>query len=130
MASVRLQWSTYDFTFTDFTGGDLPRTFVSTSNLTRSATGAQVYGGAPYTAKYLWTIDTVVTKEEGYNVMQMYIGFDASRSLGELPIIIVTDTTCGPELVANAVFTTPPSLTKFGGAASKLYAVTFGVTQV
>lgn len=130
MASVRLQWSTYDFSFAEFTGGDLPRTFLSTANLTRSATGAQVYGGAPYTAKYLWTIDTVVTKERGYSVMQMFAAFDASRSVGELPVIAVTDTTCGPELAANAVFTTPPSMSRFGGASSNLYALAFAITQV
>ena len=130
MASVRIQWSTYDFTFTDFTGGELPRTFVSTSALTRSATGAQVYGGAPYTAKYIWAISVVSDKEEARQIMDMFEAFDQERSTGNLPKITVTDTTFGPAVTGEAVFTTPPSVGRWGGAAALSYAVSFGITQV
>ena len=39
--------------FTDFVDGALPRTFVATAALNRSATGAQILSGTPYATKFI-----------------------------------------------------------------------------
>ena len=129
MSSVRFQWSTYDYTFTDFTGGDLPRNFVSSTTLTQSATGARVYSGTPYAARFVWAISSVVEEDVARGVMDMFAAFDADRANGNLPTITITDTTFGATVNANGVFTTPPSVSRFGGSSSKLYAIAFGVTE-
>ena len=130
MGSIRLQWSTYDFDLTDFAGGELPRSFVSTAELSLSTTGAQVYSGAPYVSKYIWAINTVCNEARAEELMNMFRDFDAQRALGLLPQIDITDTTFGAQLNAVGVFTTAPGVSRWGGASSRTYSVAFGITQV
>lgn len=130
MGSIRLQWSTYDLTLAEFAGGELPRNFVSTAALNRSATGAQVYSGAPYAAKYIWAINAICDEDRATTIMNMFAGFDSKRAQGELPQITVTDTTFGATINADGVFTTAPSVSRWGGPSSLAYSVAFGITQV
>lgn len=127
--SIQITWTTYDLTFSDFTEGALPRTFVSTSQLRTSSTGAQILSGAPYTAKFVWAVSANVTAADAENLMAMFKAFDDERSLGTLPVMTVDDYTFGSRVTAPAVFTTPPTIEKLGNLESH-YTVSFGVTEV
>ena len=126
---LELNYSTYTFNFSEFLDEDLPRQFVSESSLGVSAQGSQVYAGAPYTAKYIWTINCPVTKAEAESIVAAFQDFDSRRASGELPAIVVDDFTFGSRVVGNTVFSTPPSISKFGNSVTHAI-VTFGLTQV
>ena len=127
--SIQIQWSTYDLTFSDFTDGSLPRSFVQTSDLRTSATGAQILSGAPYAAKTIWAISANVKAEDAESLLDMFSSFENSRSVGNLPAIAVDDYTFGGRVLKNAVFTTAPTVSKLGALESH-YTVTFGITEV
>ena len=130
MASIRLVYDTYDVDLTDFVDGALPRTFVATAALTRSATGAQVLSGTPYATKYIWAINAIVTKEVALQLMDMFAAWDAERATGTRPSVTLTDTTFGATISGPAVITTAPTVQRWGGASSRLYSVALGLTQI
>lgn len=130
MASIRLVYDAYDLEFTDFVDGALPRTFVATAALNRSATGAQILSGTPYATKFIWAINAIVTKEVALEVMNMFAAWDTERATGSRPTVSITDTTFGSSLAADGVITTAPTVQRWGGASSKHYSVAFGLTQV
>ena len=130
MASIRLEYDTYDVEYADFVDGALPRTFIATAALTRSVTGAQVLSGTPYATKYIWAINVVVTKEVALETMSMFAAWDAERANGTQPTVTLTDTTFGDSISSQAVLTTAPTVQRWGGAGSVLYSVALGLTQV
>ena len=69
---LELVYSTYTLNFSEFLETDLPRQFVSESNLALSAQGAQVYSGAPFAAKYIWTISAPVTKQVARDIVAAF----------------------------------------------------------
>lgn len=126
---LELVYSTYTFNFSEFLEADLPRQFVSESNLSLSAQGAQVYSGAPFAAKYIWTISAPVTKQVAQNIVAAFQSFETARANGGLPSVAVDDFTFGDRLTGSAVFTTPPAISKFGLSTTHVI-VTFGLSQV
>ena len=126
---LELVYSTYTFNFSEFMDQELPRQFVSEASLGLSAQGAQVYSGAPFGAKYIWTVMVPVTKQVAQDIEQAFITFDEQRANGLLPTVAVDDFTFGNRVTGTAVFTTPPSITKFGRSTTHVL-VTFGLSQV
>ena len=129
LGQIELVYSTYTLTFSEFMATDLPRQFVSESNLALSAQGAQIYSGAPYAAKFVWTIDVPVTKQVAEDLISAYQEFEAERANGLLPTVAVDDYTFGSRVTGSAVFTTPPAISKFGLSPTHVL-VTFGLSQV
>jgi hypothetical protein len=129
VGQLELVYSTYSFNFSEFLDEDLPRQFISDSSVGVSAQGAQIYSGAPYTAKYIWTINCPVTKAEAQSIVAAYQDFDSLRAGGGLPTVAVDDLTFGSRETANAVFSTPPSVSKLGRSPTHVL-ITFGLTQV
>ena len=126
---IELVYSTYTFNFSEFMTTDLCRQFVSESSLSLSAQGAQVYSGAPFTAKYVWTIDVPVTKQVAEDIVAAFEAFDLERANGALPTVAVDDFTFGSRVTGSAVFTTPPAISKFGLSTTQVL-IAFGLSQV
>ena len=126
---LELVYSTYTLNFSEFMATDLPRQFVSESNLALSAQGAQIYSGAPFAAKYVWTVDVPVTKQVAQDIVAAFQAFETERANGLLPTVAVDDYTFGSRVTASAVFTTPPAISKFGLSTTHVL-VTFGLSQV
>lgn len=126
---IELTYSTYTFSFSEFLDEDLPRQFISEASVGVSAQGAQIYAGAPYTAKHIWTINCPVTKVEAQSIVAAFQDFDSRRASGELPTVTVDDFTFGSRVTANTVFSTPPSVSKFGNSTTHAI-ITFGLTEV
>ena len=126
---IELVYSTYTLNFSEFLDQELPRQFVSESSLSLSAQGAQVYSGAPFAAKYIWTINVPVTNAVAQDAVAAFQAFDTARANGDLPTVAVDDFTFGARVTGSAVFTTPPSISKFGRSTTHV-VVTFGLSQV
>ena len=126
---LELVYSTYTFTFSEFLDMELPRQYVSDSSLTLSTQGAQVYSGAPFAAKFIWTVNCPVTNSVAQDITAAFDAFEAQRAGGALPTVAVDDFTFGSRVTGNAVFTTPPSISKFG-RSTQFVVVTFGLSQV
>ena len=126
---IKVTYEAYSVIFAVFTDVALPRTFVASTTYSQSLTGSQVISGTPYSAKYLWTISSQVSAEDAENLMLMYRAFDDMRSLGATPVVSVEDRTFGATVTANAVITTPPSISRVGSLGNT-YAVALGLTEV
>ena len=108
---------------------ELPRQYVGSSNLTLSTQGSQVYSGAPFAAKLIWTINCPVTNAVAQDITTAFDAFETQRANGALPTVAVDDFTFGSRVTGNAVFSTPPSISRFG-LSTQLVVVTFGLSQV
>lgn len=126
--AIEISWSGSVFLFDRFTDEALPRNFVQTTALTTSTTGAQILSGPPIGARFIWAFSVIVSAATAQGVQQLFVDFDAQRALGELPVIAVDDKTFGAQVSADAVFTTPPSVSRFGDG--DLFLLSFGLTQV
>lgn len=117
----------YDFTFSEFSGAELPRTYQQSATFTQSANGASIISGAPFRQKYIWAIASPMTTAEAASLDAMFRAWDVDRSNGLAAAVAVVDTTFGTTVNANAIFSTPPSFTKMSPA---YMMVTFGLTEV
>ena len=115
--------------FFEFLDQELPRQFVSDSAVNVSAQGAQIYSGNSYVARNIWTINSPVTNEVAEGILEAYRRFEANRSEGGLPYVDIEDKTFGSTVIATAVFSAPPSVSKFGNSPTHVI-ITFGLTQV
>lgn len=126
---LELAYAPYTFNFSEFLDQELPRQFISESSLGLSAQGTQIYSGAPFAAKYIWTINVPVTKQVAQDIVAAFQAFDTERANGNLPVVSVDDFTFGSSVTGDAVFTTPPSISKFGRSTTHV-VITFGLSQV
>ena len=126
---LEISYGAFLLVFDTFVDGELPRTFVETAALSRSVTGTQVYSGAPYSAKYLWTINSRVTTLNAEELYLMFRAFDNERSTGGLPQIAIDDYTFMTRVTGQAVFTTAPTISR-QGAQSQHMVINFGMSEV
>lgn len=126
---IRITYESYSVIFAVFIDRALPRTFVASTVYSQSMTGSQVLSGTPYAAKYLWTISSQVSDTDAESLMLMYRAFDAERSTGATPVILIEDRTFGATVTAHAVVTTPPTISKVGNL-SDVCTVALGLTEV
>jgi len=117
----------YSFTFTEFTGTELPRTYLDGFSFSNSANGANIITGAPYSQKYLWAISTPIAKADAITFDAMFKAWDTDRSNGLAAAVAVVDDTFGPQVSTNAVFSTNPTYDRWGPA---FVLVSFGLTEV
>jgi len=92
-----------------------------------SANGANVITGPAFRQKYIWGIDAVVTKAEASAFEAMFQDWDSDRALGVSAACGVVDNTFGAEVSGSAIFSTPPTYSKFG---PNNYALSFGLSEV
>jgi hypothetical protein len=117
----------YTLLFSQFTGEDLPRSYVGNASFSTSANGTTVLGGPAYRQKYIWGISAFVTPSEALTLDAMYRAWDLDRSTGAGVACGVTDELFGASLTTSAVFSTPPSYVRLSPST---WTVDFGLSEV
>lgn len=126
-ASIEAPVTVYSFTFREFSGEDMPRTINSQAVFSSSANGANIIGGPAYRQRSIWSISAPMARTEAEDLLAMFNAWDADRAAGHSSVVGVVDTTFGPAVSANAIFSTPPSFT---WANPSLMFVDFGLSEV
>ena len=117
----------YSFTFSEFSGADLPRTYQAGATFTQSANGAAIISGAPYRQKYIWAVASPMTTADAASFDSMFQAWDTDRSAGLAAAVTVADTTFGGTVNGSAIFSTNPSYTRMSPTHMM---VTFGLSEV
>lgn len=117
----------YNFLFSEFLGSELPRSYFGSSSFSFSGTGAAVISGSASAEKRIWAISSPLPLAEAESFDAMYRAWDADRASGLSAAVGIIDETFGVTVNSSAVFSTPPTYSKFG----PYYMVTsFGLTEV
>lgn len=119
--------TSYNVTFNSFSGPEIARTYDASADFQRGSSGTQLISGRGGRQKYIWAISGHLDKETAKNIDDMFQAWDADRSLGLAAAVGIVDQTGVSNVTAQAVFTTPPSYTKFGPSR---FAVALGLTEV
>lgn len=127
MSSIGVAYSTYNVVFDQFSGAEIARTFDGSAQFTRGVSGQQVLTGNSARQKYIWGISGLLTEADAIKIDEMFKAWDLDRSSGLTAAIGVTDQTFGADVIAAAIFSTPPSFIRTGPL---YYTVAFGLTEV
>lgn len=117
----------YSFTFSQFFGADLPRTYQSIAAFKQSANGTSIITGAPYRQKYIWAVSAPITTAEAASFDAMFQAWDTDRSAGLPAAVGVIDQTFGATVNTSAVISTPPTYIRMSPTHMM---VAFGLTEV
>jgi hypothetical protein len=117
----------YSFTFSQFSGADLPRTYQSTAAFNQSANGTSIITGAPYRQKYIWAVSAPMTTADAASFDAMFRAWDTDRSAGLPAAVGVIDQTFGATVNTSAVISTPPTYIRMSPTHMM---VAFGLTEV
>ena len=117
----------YSFTFSEFSGAELPRTYQQTTSFTQSANGASIITGAPHRQKYIWAVSAPMLTTDAATFDAMFQAWDTDRASGLAAACGVVDETFGTTVNASAVISTPPSYRRMSPTHTM---VTFGLTEV
>ena len=117
----------YNIEIKEFTGRDLPRSYVGNANITTSANGSAIITGPSYRQKVIWAVSTITDKAAAIEIDNLYKAWDFDRSAGMTAAVGVVDTTFGATLDSNAVFSTPPTFILLSPATVQ---VDFGLSEV
>lgn len=117
----------YSFTFSEFSGAELPRTYQSSAAFNQSANGTSIITGAPFRQKYIWAISSPMTTADAASFDAMFKAWDTDRAAGLPAAVGVIDQTFGAEVDTSAVISTPPSYSRMSPTHMM---VAFGLTEV
>lgn len=114
-------------TIKDFSGNDLPRSYVNQAAFSFSSKGTSLITGPAYKEKRIWAISAYLTKNDALLLDTLFTRWDTDRAAGYAAVVAVTDSTFGSTINANAVITTPPT---FNRAGPKFVVISIGLTEV
>lgn len=117
----------YSFLFKTFTGSELARTYNATAQYSVSANGTSIIAGPSTRQKYIWAIEGPLALSDAQSFDAMFKAWDLDRAAGRSAAVGITDDTFGTTVNTSAIFSTPPTYTKFG---SKYMLVAFGLSEV
>jgi hypothetical protein len=117
----------YNFVFDKFFDTTIPRSYVESNTFSFSVSGTAILNGPAYRQKRIWAINSLLTNEQAEDFDEMYIAWDQDRSEGLNVALGLADTTFGPQINANVIFSTPPTYQKFD---PRHMLVAFGVTEI
>jgi len=117
----------YSFTFSEFSGAELPRTYQGNTTFSQSASGTSIITGAPYRQKYIWAISGPMTTAQAASFDAMFQAWDVDRSNGLAAAVGVTDETFGTTVNTSAVISTPPTYSRMSPTHTM---VSFGLTEI
>jgi hypothetical protein len=109
-----------------FSGGDLPRSYLQQAKLDFTSQGGAILGGPVRRQRMLWAATAYVTADEAHDLDALYLAWDADRAAGLAAVVAITDNT-GPvgTITASAIFTTAPKFSRSGSA----WLASFGLTE-
>lgn len=117
----------YSFTFKESLGAEVPRTYAASVSFEFAVSGSAVTTGPSQRQRYIWAISSPMTNAEAIQLDEMFRAWDQDRATGLPAAVGIIDQTFGDPVDTSAVFSTPPSYSKFG-PNHKL--VSFGLTEV
>lgn len=117
----------YNILFSDFMDNALPRSYSGAATFSQSASGSSIVTGPAYRDKYIWVIDVMLSKEKALELDSLFRSWDSDRSQGLPAAVGLIDQTFGPDVTANAIFSTPPSFVR---TSPILMGVTFALSEV
>ena len=128
-----LSYGSYSVRLERFTGGGLQRTYVDTATLNFSTTGTAIISGSTRAARKLWNVSVLVSKDDAYDIQDLYEAWDTARASGASAVVGVSDEVSAKlatsPVTANTVFTEPVTL-EAAGNDSPNYRVSFGLSEV
>lgn len=116
-----------------FNGAGAQRSYIDTASIQFSVTGSAVQSGSTRPTRKLWTISTVLEKDDAYDILDLYEAWDTERATGAVAVLTLVDeiTTRNPgaPITASVVFSDPANIELIGNG-SPLYRVSFGLSEV
>lgn len=116
-----------------FNGAGAQRSYVDTASISFSVTGSAVQSGNTRPNRRLWTISTVLEKDDAYDILDLYEAWDTQRATGAVAVVALVDeiTTRDPAtpITTSVVFSEAANIELIGNG-SPLYRVSFGLSEV
>lgn len=124
---------TYDgtsVTFNQFSGEELPRTYLGQASLEFSAQGAGYSNGPARRQRKVWSVAAYATRQQCEDMFALFEAWDQERSTGlNTAEVDVQDELFGATVTAKGFFTTPPTVSKLGSGNDTLFLLSFGLTE-
>jgi hypothetical protein len=124
---------THSITLKNFTGGEVPRSYLSSAATGQSANGTTILTGPSFKTKRVWALSVYLERgsngapDELRQLYDLFEDWDQDRSNGLAVAVGVNDNTFLEELQLSAVFSTPPTYTRLSPV---LYVADFALTEV
>lgn len=119
--------SSFNVILTAFADSSIPRSYSNENGMTPGLAGATLFTGPAYSQKRIWSISAVVTKAVALELDSLFRAWDQDRSDGISAACGVIDRTFGPDVSANAIFSTAPV---FDYVNKNHIVASFGLTEV
>jgi hypothetical protein len=117
----------YNILFKQFADDTIARSYAASATLNFAVNGTATMTGPAYSQKRIWAVSAVVSKQTAADLDAMYRAWDQDRATGLAAAVGINDQTFGAAVVTSAVFSTPPSYSRFGPLN---IMVSFGLTEV
>lgn len=132
MASIGIAYSsqtgtTFNVTFSEFSGAEFARTYDSSVEFQRTSTGVASLSGLGAKQKRIWALNGHLTEAKAKELDDMFVSWDRDRSNGHPAACGLTDETLFDSYTTSVVISTPPS---FAYVAPNRYSVAIGVVEV
>lgn len=135
---IRLKYSksrgaSYEITIWQFVSEELPARLMGSSSVNYTVFGLPTATGIAYKAKFNWTVEAKVTKEEYQYLLLIWKAWHEDRMTGKAAKVEVRDQTLGTTeetgmIKGNAWFTEPPTASRLGRSGQMV--VVFALAQV
>lgn len=130
---ISLTFGAYAVRLERFNGAGAQRSYVDTASIQFSVTGSAVQSGNTRPNRRLWTISTVLEKDDAYDLQDLYEANDTARATGAVAVVALVDEITARDpatpIEANVVFSDPVNLERVPNG-SPLYRVSFGLSEV
>lgn len=119
--------SSFNIILAVFAESSIPRSYSNESGMVPGLAGATLLTGPTYSQKRIWSISAVVTKIIALELDSLFRAWDQDRSSGISAACGVVDRTFGPDVSANAIFSTAPT---FDYVSDNFIVASFGLMEV
>ena len=119
--------SSFNVILTVFADSAIPRSYSNENGIAPGLAGTTLLTGPTYSQKRIWSISAIVTKTIAIELDSLFRAWDQDRSDGMSVACGVIDRTFGPDVSANAIFSTAPT---FDYVNENHIVASFGLTEV
>lgn len=131
MSSISIGYNTTTVSFDQFSGDDLPRSYLSQATLDFSALGVAYSTGSTKRQRKIWAVAAVGTIQQWNNLVIIFEQWDLDRSRGSnVAAVTIQDTLLGSNINTFGFFTTAPTLGKLSPGNNTLFVISFAITEI
>lgn len=130
--TIDIQYDTHSYSFSKFSGTELPGQRIAQATLNYSALGVGYMTGPAVQQKHMWAISAIIPAADRAVLESLYDAWDARRATGanDAVVTLVDGLLGASALEYNCAITEPPSYSTLGPGRSRYLNVSMVLMEL